>query len=199
MVIGLTGNVAAGKSTVAGYWRNWGIPILSADDLARDAVAPGSEGLRRVEELLGPEAVAEDGSMDRAAVRRLVFNDPEARKGLEAIIHPIVRRLRDEWTDRRYEEGTSVVVWEVPLLFETGMEDEVDAVVLVDAPEDERLDRIVETRGLTRDEGEAIMSAQVPASKKRKKADIVIDNVGTHQDLEQRAREALEFVEALEL
>ncbi|MYA64616.1 MAG: dephospho-CoA kinase, partial [Gemmatimonadetes bacterium] len=147
LIVGLTGNVAAGKSAVAELWREAGVPVVSADRLARTAVEPGTEALARIEELFGPGVIQPDGALDRGAVRRIVFRDEDALRHLEAIVHPEVRRLRDEWTRRRREEGAGMVVWEIPLLFETGIEDEVDVVVVVDAPAGVRMRRVVDTRG----------------------------------------------------
>ncbi len=190
-VVGLTGNLAAGKSAVAELWRRAGVPVASADELAREAVAPGSEGLARVAQLLGPGVVGTDGSLDRAAVRRIVFRDAEARGGLEAIIHPKVRRLRDAWTAEQRGAGAEVVVWEIPLLFETGMQREVDVVVLVDAPEEVRRRRAMETRGLSGEEVDGVMRAQMAVAGKRAGADFVVDNGGTREDLAARAAEVL--------
>ena len=191
LIAGLTGNVAAGKSAVAELWRRAGVPVLSADELAREAVEPGTEALDGIAELFGPGVLRADGTLDRAAVRRIVFRDDGARRRLEAIVHPEVKRLRDEWTGRRRDAGAQLVVWEIPLLFETGTEDEVDVVVVVDAPEDVRRRRIVETRGLGGEEAEAIMEAQLPAAVKRRMADCVVDNGGTRGELAERATEVL--------
>ncbi len=196
-IVGLTGNVAAGKSAVAELWRLAAVPVVSADQLARAAVEPGTQALTRIEELFGPDVIQGDGSLDRAAVRRIVFRDEEALRQLEWIVHPEVRRLRDEWTEGRRAAGASVVAWEIPLLFETGIEDQVDIVVVVDAPVPVRLRRIMETRGLTEEEAVAIMEAQLPAAEKRRRADIVVDNAGTHGELAVRAAEVLnEIVQA---
>lgn len=191
LVVGLTGNVAAGKSAVAELWSRAGVPVVSADRLARAAVDPGSPALARVAELFGPGVVRPDGTLDRAAVRRIVFADDEARRRLETVVHPEVRRLRDEWTDRQRRAGAGMVVWEIPLLFETGMEDEVDVVVVVDAPCEVRRRRIVESRGLTAEEAGAVMEAQMPAGGKRGRADFVVDNAGTREELAVRAAEVL--------
>ena len=190
-IVGLTGNVAAGKSAVAELWRLAGVPVVSADQLARAAVEPGTQALTRIEELLGPDVIQGDGSLDRAAVRRIVFRDAEALRQLEQIVHPEVRRLRDGWTEGRRAAGASVVAWEIPLLFETGIEDQVDVVVVVDAPALVRLKRIMATRGLTEEEAVAIMEAQLPAAEKRRRADIVVDNAGTRDELAVRAAEVL--------
>lgn len=192
LVVGLTGNVAAGKSAVAELWGRAGVPVVSADELARAAVEPGSHALARVAELFGPGVIREDGSLDRAAVRRIVFRDDAARRRLEAVVHPEVRRLRDEWTARQRGAGEEMVVWEIPLLFETGMEDEVDVVVVVDAPREVRRRRIVESRGLSEEEAEAMMEAQLGAEEKRRRADFVVGNGGTRDELAVRAVEVLE-------
>lgn len=191
IVVGLTGNMAAGKSAVAGLWRRAGVPVISADELARQAVQPGSKGLARVEALLGPGAVGADGTMDRAAVRRLVFGDDGLRRGLEAIIHPEVRRLRDEWTEEQRGAGQGVVVWEIPLLFEAGIEGDVDVVVLVDAPRDVRRRRAMDTRGLSAEEVDAMMAAQMSAERKRHRADFVIENGATRAELAECAGKVL--------
>lgn len=196
LVVGLTGSVAAGKSAVAELWRDAGVPVLSADALAREVVEPGTEALARIAGMFGRRVIGDDGGLDRAAVRRIVFRDAEARRRLEEIVHPGVRRLRDEWTGRQRRGGAGLVVWEVPLLFETGMQDEVDVVVVVDAPVEVRRRRIVETRGLGEEEAEAVMAAQLPAEEKRRRADHVVDNAGTRRELAGRAAELLRALEA---
>ncbi len=191
LVVGLTGNVAAGKSAVAELWREAGVAVVSADELARAAVAPGTEALAGIAELFGPGVIREDGMLDRAAVRAIVFRDEEALRALEAIVHPEVRRLRDEWTAEQRKAGAEVVVWEIPLLFETGTEREVDVVVVVDAPSGVRRRRIVETRGLSEDEAAAVMEAQLAAGEKRRRADVVVENAGGREELAARAGEVL--------
>ena len=196
LIVGLTGNVAAGKSAVAELWREAGVPVVSADRLARTAVEPGTEALARIEELFGPGVIQPDGALDRGAVRRIVFRDEDALRHLEAIVHPEVRRLRDEWTRRRREEGAGMVVWEIPLLFETGIEDEVDVVVVVDAPAGVRKRRVVETRGIGDEEAVAIMESQMAADEKRRRADVVVENGGTREELVGRAGEVLRELKA---
>ncbi len=191
VVVGLTGNMAAGKSAVAELWRRAGTPVISADDLAREAVAPGTATLAAIVALLGPEAVKANRRMDRAAVRRIVFADEGLRKKLEAIVHPAVRRLRDEWTARQRAAGADVVAWEIPLLFETGANAHVDVIVVVHAATEARRRRAMRTRGLSADEADAMMAAQLPARRKRERADYVIDNDGTRSELAVRAAEVL--------
>lgn len=187
--VGLTGNVGAGKSAVAGVWRGLGAPVVDADELARRAVEPGTEGFRRIVERWGGAVVAADGTLDRAALRGIVFADPEARAELEAIVHPAVGALRDAEERTARARGEAVLVAEIPLLFETGMADEFDVLVLVDAPEATRQKRLVSDRGLDPEEARRVIAAQMPAELKRARADVVIENTGTLGDLQDRARD----------
>lgn len=187
--VGLTGNIASGKSTVARVWRELGAEVVEADELARRAVEPGTEALAAIVGRWGAEMLDAAGELDRAALREIVFRDPEERARLEQIVHPAVQRLRAEAFDAADAAGRRVVVADIPLLYEVGMEDDFDLVVLVDAPDEVRLGRIVSSRGLTADEGRRMMDAQMPADRKRAHADIVIDNAGTMEELELRARE----------
>lgn len=188
--VGLTGNIASGKSSVARVWRSLGAPVIDADVLARRAVEPGSPGLRAIRERWGQEVLTGSGELDRAALRRVVFADPAERERLEGIVHPAVAALRDEEVRRVEERGEPVVVADIPLLFEVGMQSQFDVVVLVDAPEEVRLERLVRDRGLDADEARSMIRAQMPAALKRAGADRVIENDGTLEELERRAAEA---------
>jgi len=185
--VGLTGNIASGKSTVARVWQRLGARVIDADVLARRAVAPGSAAVRRIAEEFGPGVLDESGGLDRAAMRGVVFRDPAARAKLESIVHPEVGRLRAEEEARLEAEGESIVVHDIPLLFEAGLDPEFDAIVLVDAPEQVRLERLVRDRGLDEDEARRMIDAQMPASEKRRRADYVIENEGTLDALEREA------------
>lgn len=193
--VGLTGNIASGKSAVEAVWRGLGAHVVDADVLAREAVAPGSEGLQRVEAHFGPEVLRPDGSLDRAAMRGVIFRDADARDTLESILHPEIERLRLEREQVLETEGARIVVHAIPLLFEVGMDEAFDLVVLVDAPEAERLRRLVEARGLPSDEAQRMIDAQMPAARKREQAALVIDNDGTLADLEQKATAAWREIE----
>jgi len=189
--VALTGNVAAGKSMVAAAWADEGVPVVSADELARLAVAPGSPGLQEVRAAFGDGVIAADGTLDRAALRARVFGDDEARRRLESIIHPRVQELRDAWMRERRDAGDRLVVAEIPLLFEVGLEDAFDVVVLVDAPEEVRLRRMTASRGLSEDEARRIMAAQMDPAEKRRRADVVVDNAGTVEEVRARATAVL--------
>ena len=190
--VGLTGNVASGKSAVARVWEEMGVPVVSADELARQAVAPGTETLERVVAALGPEARAPDGGLDRAAVRDMVFADADARRRLESIVHPRIAQLREEWTRAREAEGHPILVSEVPLLFEAGLFDAFHRVVVVHASMEERRRRLVEERGLSPQEAERIMAAQGDPDEKLRRAHHVIHNDGTLDELAREARALLE-------
>jgi len=196
MNVALTGNIASGKSAVAALWKRWGVPVVSADDLARQAVVPGSEGLRAVVERFGEQVLASDGALDRAALRQIVFRDADARRDLEAIVHPQVWRLRGEWLEERMAEGHPLLVSEIPLLFETGSQREFDRVVFVDAPQEVRLARVVERRGLSLEEARRMAEAQMDPAEKREAADLVVMNGGTLEQLEAEARRVLDTLQA---
>lgn len=186
--VGLTGNIASGKSAVADEWGRLGAYIIDADLLARKAVEPGSDALRRIEERFGSDVLV-NGALDRAALGRIVFGDSARRRELEAIVHPEVERLRAEEEVLAAERGHSIIVHVIPLLFETGLDSRVDAVVLVDADERVRLERLMTRRALSDRDAQAMIDAQQPAPEKRARADHVIDNNGTLEDLAERARE----------
>jgi dephospho-CoA kinase len=186
--VGLTGNVAAGKSSVARVWRSLGGTVVDADELARRAVEPGTPAYREIVEAWGPEVVESSGELDRGALRRIVFADPGARARLEEIVHPAVAALRDEEYRRAEERGERLVVADIPLLFEVGMANDFDVLVLVDAPAHLRLVRMVTDRGLDPEEASRMVAAQMPSELKRARADVVIENAGSPEELEERAR-----------
>ena len=193
--VALTGNIASGKSAVADEWSRLGARIIDADMLARRAVEPGSEGLRRIVQEFGKDVMV-NGALDRARLGRTVFSDPARRRQLEAIVHPEVERLRAAEEAAAAQDGERIVVHAIPLLFETGLERGFDAVVVVDAEESRRLQRLVTTRSLKENDARAMIDAQEPAAAKRARADHVIDNNGTLAELATRAREVWRQIEA---
>lgn len=189
-IIGLTGGIAAGKSTVSRRWAEHGGIVVDADRLARDAVAAGSPGLAQVAERFGPSVITADGSLDRAALGAIVFSDPAARKDLEAITHPEVWRLAQRAFDAaEAADPDATVVYDVPLLAEARGSRPIrfDAVVVVDAPASQRIERLVEHRGMARDDAERRVVAQASDADRLALADHVVDATGT---LEQTLRSA---------
>lgn len=186
--IGLTGTIGAGKTAVAALFESWGARRIDADLLAKRAIAPGTPGEAAVVRRFGRTAVAPDGRIDRAALRAIVFTDPEALETLEAIVHPEVDRLRAKLLAEAEHEGADVVVVEVPLLFEKAVESDFDAVVVVDAPTDQRRRRVMEERGLSAEMFAAIDAAQWSGERKRQAADAVLWNDRGLEELRDDAR-----------
>src|SRR3989449_444544 len=186
--VGLTGNIASGKSTVVDLFRRWGATIIDADALAREAQAPGGEVLAAIAGRFGADVLAPDGTLDRAALRGKVMGDQAALDALNQIVHPAVRRRRDELLRAATEGGDLLVVNDIPLLFEALDPAQFDVVVLVDASTALRRTRLRALRGLSNDEADRMIAAQMPAERKRAKSDFVIENEGSLKRLEQRAR-----------
>jgi dephospho-CoA kinase len=179
--IGLTGGIGSGKSTVSRLLEQRGAVIVDADAIAREVVAPGTPGLAAVTEAFGDGVVAPDGSLDRPALAAVVFADPEARKRLDAIVHPLVRARAAEVAAAA--PADAVVVNDVPLLVETGQAGSYDLVLVVEADPATRVARLVQ-RGLTAEDARARMAAQATDEQRRAVADVVLDNSGTPEELE---------------
>ncbi len=187
MRVGLTGGVASGKSSVSDILRELGAVVVDADVLAREVVMAGTPGLREVVAEFGPEVLTADGELDRAAVARVVFADDDARRRLEAIIHPLVRAAAAEVAAAA--APGALVVHDVPLLVETGQAGAYDAVVVVDVPPDVQVERMMRERGMTRPDAEARIRAQAGRDQRLAVATHVIDNTGTLDELRCRVRE----------
>jgi dephospho-CoA kinase len=185
--VGLTGGIASGKSSVSAILRDLGAVVIDADKLAREVVAKGTPGLAAVVAEFGPQLLTPDDDLDRPAMGELVFADDLARKRLEAIVHPLVfERIVD--LETHAPEG-ALVVHDIPLLAESGRADTFDAVIVVDAPEDVQVARMMRDRGATEEEARARMGAQASREDRRGIATYVIDNTGTLEDLRQRVTE----------
>ena len=194
--VALSGNVAAGKSTVLADFARWGATVVDVDQLARVVVEPGTPALDAIAARFGDDLRRPDGSLDRALLRRRVMGDDERRAVLNAIVHPEVMRLHAERLEAARRAGVEIVVSDIPLLFEVLDPGAWDVVVLVDAPEEIRRRRLTELRGYTPQEARDVMEAQLPSRLKRGKSHIVIDNDGSVEALEARARAAWEALRA---
>jgi len=184
LLIGLTGNIASGKSEVARMLAERGATVIDADVLAREAVGPQTQALRDIVKRWGKDILNDDGTLDRLALRQIVFADQDELDALNRIVHPGVTRLRDREIAIARERGDQIVVCVIPLLFERNLTEEFDSIVLVDAPRPLRLERLVTTRGLEETDAMNMIAAQMPAELKRARADYCIDNSGSLNDLE---------------
>jgi dephospho-CoA kinase len=189
LLVGLTGNIGSGKSTVAQLFSERGATIIDADVLARRAVEPGTGAYRSIVERWGTSILAPDSTIDRSALRRIVFSDQQELEQLNAIVHPEVERMRRALVEQARKRGDGLVVCDIPLLFEQNMTGSFDRIVLVDAPRPMRLDRLVRERGLRETEAMDMIVAQMPAELKRARADFVVDNIGTLTQLDARVAE----------
>lgn len=193
-VIGLTGNIASGKSVVADMLARHGATIVDADVLSREAVTPGTPALDAIVARWGPSVLSPEGTLDRAALRNIVFSERSDLDALNEIVHPEVMRLRQAAVEAARANGDRVVVCVVPLLFERHLVEDFDTIVLVDAPRPLRLERIVRDRGLEEADAMDMIAAQMPAELKRARADWVIENSGSIEDLEREVERLWEWI-----
>lgn len=173
-LVGLTGGIAAGKTSVAKRWVELGGHEIDADVLARQALEAGSAGLAKVVQTFGTELLLPDGSLNRQMLAEIVFNSPEKRKELEAIVHPIVRRLAVEAL-AKLDEG-EIAIYTVPLLVEASVELPFDFVVTVEAPNDKQIDRMVTNRGMSPQEAAARIASQASAAERANRADVILNS-----------------------
>jgi dephospho-CoA kinase len=182
LLVGLTGGIGSGKSTVARLLERRGAAVIDADHLAREAVAKGTPGFRLVVEAFGPDVLTPDGDLDRAALAARIFSDPVQKATLEAIVHPeVARRFEDRVAEHRASDR--IVVYVTPLLVELGLAPAFDVVVVVTASPHLRVSRVASDRGLAPDEVRTRMAAQTTDDRRAEVADFLIDNDGSLADL----------------
>lgn len=186
MILGLTGSIASGKSTVSRMLQERGATVVSADQLAREVVLPGSPVLARLVERFGPEILQADGRLDRAGLARLIFADSAARADLNRLTHPAIARLAEERLAQLRRRGLPLVVYEAPLLFEAGAEDRVDRVLVVRIDPRIQLQRLMVRDGIDAAEARRRVAAQMPQEQKLARADLVLDNSGSPEDTERQ-------------
>lgn len=178
-LVALSGGIASGKSTVARRLASLGAVHIDADQLARDAVAPGSVGLQQIAERFGREVIAPDGSLDRPALGALVFGDAQALSALNGIVHPQVRQLAQQRLDEiEAADPQAIVIYDVPLLVEAGVQLPWDLVVITEAPAELRKQRMIELRGMSAEDAERRIANQASDAERRAIADLVIDTGG---------------------
>lgn len=189
-IVAVTGGIGSGKSSVARFLEKWGAAVVDADQLARVAVEPGTPGLAALVERFGQGIVQDDGQLDREKLGTVIFTDPASKKFVESVLHPSIRTM---WLDKlellKRNPMLDLIVYVVPLFFESGAKyPEVKKVVLVTAPEEERIRRITDRDGLSPEAARARLKAQLPDEEKRKRSDYVIPNDSTLSELEARTR-----------
>ena len=180
MILGLTGSIGSGKTFVSEQFARLGAAVICADALAREVIEPGTPALKEIIAEFGLEVVTDAGELDRRKMASVVFGSPEKRKKLERIIHPRVRQRELELIAEHRDQ--SLIILEIPLLFESGADDLCDKVLVVTVDDEVRAERLAENRGMTRDEVESRLAAQMPEAEKVERADFVIDNSGTRQE-----------------
>lgn len=192
MIIGLTGSIASGKSTVSQMLKELGYPIVDADLVARQVVEPGSETLEKIKETFGEDVILPDGSLDRKKVGDIIFSDPASRKRLNDIIHPAIRNEMLRQRAAYMAEGQKVVIMDIPLLFESKLQHFVDKILVVSVTEENQLKRLMERNSLSERESLARISSQLPMSVKEEGADAVIYNNGTIEETKWQLNRILE-------
>lgn len=190
-LFGLTGGIASGKSAVAARLRERGVPVIDADKLARDAVLPGTEALAAIVKLFGNDVLLADGSLDRKKVGAIVFNNGEKRSALNAIVHPQVTLLTFAASKAYRDDGEALVAYEAALIIENGASAAFRPLIVVAAPEDVQIARMMKRDTLTEDEARARIRAQMPLAEKIAAADYVVENTGSLADVERRTDEVL--------
>jgi dephospho-CoA kinase len=173
-LIGLTGGIAAGKTTVAAHWVSLGGIEIDADKLAREVVEPGTKGLEQIKQVFGSSVLNADGSLDRQKLGELIFNDPEKRLALEGIVHPLVRQRAGELLAELPED--SMVIYTVPLLVEANVSLPFDVIVSVEAPEADRVKRLVSSRGMSTEQALARIKSQASAIERAAAADYILNS-----------------------
>ncbi len=181
--IGLTGGIASGKSTVAQELRAHGIPVIDADEIAKQVVAPGSSGLKSVVEEFGIEVLNESGALDRRKLGQIVFTHPECLKRLEAILHPLVRGEAHRRREQLKFQGEALAIYDIPLLFETRAEKDFDKIIVVSCTKEQQAERLRRRNSLSDGEIEERISSQLPLKTKEEGADFVIYNDRDKQHL----------------
>lgn len=186
LLIALTGGIASGKTAVADMFASLGVPVMDTDKIARDVVEPGTPALGKLVEAFGSEILDPQGRLDRARMRDIVFNDPALRKSLESITHPAIRA---ELARRSKQAGGEYQIHVIPLLVEGGRADAYDRVLLVDAPEEMQLLRLMARDASSREQAQRILAAQATREQRLAVADDVIVNTGTLQDLQRQVQQ----------
>ena len=189
MILGITGSIAAGKSYVANIFKEFGVPVVSADELARNVVRPGQPALHALQQRFGDSIITAEGKLDRAQLAKLAFADTAVRQDLNRIVHPAIATLADQTLQQLRDAGHPLIIYEAPLLFEAGAESRVDAVLMVRIDPDLQRQRLRQRDDLSDAEITARIAAQMSQEEKVARADYVIDNSGSHEATHAQVKE----------
>ncbi|MCL7747764.1 dephospho-CoA kinase [Halalkalibacter alkaliphilus] len=192
MLIGLTGGIASGKSTVSEIIQSKGIPVIDADQISREVVEPKTEALQLIREHFGQSVINEDGTLARKKLGEIIFKHPEERQILNQIVHPAVRKRMSELKERYVEEGEKTIVFDIPLLFESDLFHLVDKVLLVYVDEETQLKRLMKRDMAGEQDAKLRIASQMPLQKKRERADAIIDNSSTVEETRRQLEEILD-------
>ncbi|AKG04154.1 dephospho-CoA kinase [Salimicrobium jeotgali] len=192
VVIGLTGSIATGKSTVSRMFAEWDIPVIDADKLSREVVEPGEAAYEKIVDFFGDEVLLHTGEIDRPALGKIIFGDEEKRKRLNAIVHPEVRKRMIEKREYYKERGENAVVLDIPLLYESGLTDYVNRTMVVFVDEEIQLQRLMDRDGSAREDANERIASQISIKEKARMADAVIDNNGSVEETKIQVRKQLE-------
>jgi dephospho-CoA kinase len=191
MIIGLTGSIASGKSTISAMLKEKGYPIIDADLVARLVVEPGTSNLQEIERQFGASVINEDGTLNRDALGKLIFNDPAKRKQLNDLMHPAIRSEMLRQRDELFKSGHKTLIMDIPLLFESRLQHFVDKILVVSVTEEMQLERLMNRNSLSKEEATSRIHSQLPVSEKEKGADAVIYNNGTIAQSQQQLERIL--------
>ena len=191
MILGLTGSIASGKSTVSKMICEFGIPIVDADVIAKQVVEVGQVAYQKIIETFGPKILLENGEINRPALGAIIFNNPERREELNKIVHPEVRKVMLQQSKRLLDEGHRIVILDIPLLFESKLTSLVEKTIVVYVDEENQIKRLMERNKLSEEDAMARITSQIPVSEKVKLADYVIDNNGDLEDTKRQVKDLL--------
>lgn len=181
-ILGLTGGIASGKSTVSNTFKELDVPVVDADEVSREVVLPGTKGLKQVKEAFGEVIVNEDGGLDRKQLGTIIFNSPEKRNQLNEILHPLIINRMMELSDDLIKDNHPLIVLDIPLLYEINFENKMDGVMVVHVSRTTQLERLIKRDGIEKNEAERKIESQMSLDKKAKKADFIIHNDGSVEE-----------------
>jgi len=192
MVLGVTGGIASGKTTVAQAFKALGAVVISADELAREVVRPGGEVLRQIAEHFGSQALRDDGNLNREVMAEIIFNDEDARRVLNRITHPAIASLASKRLREAERDGAALVIYDAPLLFEAGADRQVDKVLVVTVDEEVQVQRVMARDSIDRQQALSRIASQMSQAEKVARADFIIDNTGSPQETQRQVRALME-------